>query len=96
MRLIDADFIKEGIEYILNDSKELVTSSIVRNVMLGLVDRAKTVDAVAVVRCDECKEWTQTAGDDEFGLGRCEFLEHDLVMNKGFCAWGVRKDDAAD
>ena len=45
-RLIDADFIKEGIEYILNDSKELLTSSVVRNAMIALVDRAKTVDAV--------------------------------------------------
>ena len=47
-----------------------------------------------LVRCKDCKEWTQTAGDEEFSVGRCEFLEHDLVMNKGFCAWGVRKDDA--
>jgi hypothetical protein len=49
-----------------------------------------------IIQCKDCKEWTQTAGDDEFALGRCEFLEHDLVMNKGFCAWGRRKDNEAD
>lgn len=56
--------------------------------------RFPTVDAVKVVRCGDCKEWTKTIGDEGFSLGRCEFLGRDLVMNKGYCAWGVRKDDA--
>ena len=51
-------------------------------------------DYVRVVRCEECKEWAKTIGDEGFSLGRCELLGRDLVMNKGFCAWGVRKDDA--
>ena len=59
-----------------------------------IADDGKKVDAVEVVRCGECEEWTKTIGDEGFSLGRCEFLGRDLVMNKGFCAWGVRKDDA--
>lgn len=80
--LIDADALCEY----ANNTKD-------KTVDANDIMRFPTVDAVKVVRCKDCKEWTQTAGDEEFSVGRCEFLEHDLVMNKGFCAWGVRKDD---
>ena len=48
-RLIDADEMIKGICFIIEDSKELLTSSVVRKAMLGLVDRIKTVDAAPVV-----------------------------------------------
>lgn len=41
--LIDADEMIKGICFIIEDSKELLTSSVVRKAMLGLVDRIKTV-----------------------------------------------------
>ena len=47
-RLIDADEMTKGICFIIEDSKELLTSSVVRKAMLGLVDRIKTVDAAPV------------------------------------------------
>ena len=47
-RLIDKDFILDGIKFIFKDNKELITSSVARNAMIGLVERAKTVDAESV------------------------------------------------
>ena len=47
-RLIDADEMIKGICFIIEDSKELLTSSVVRKAMLELVDRIKTVDAPTV------------------------------------------------
>lgn len=48
MRLIDADYVLDGIRYIVIDSNEMITSSVVRNAMISLVDSAPTVDAVPV------------------------------------------------
>ena len=49
---------------IIEDSKELLTSSVVRKAMLGLVDRIKTVDAAPAVhgrwvKLSEAFEWNQ-------------------------------------
>ena len=48
MRLIDADALKEVIEFVVENNTELLTSSVVRNVMLKLVDRMKTIEAEPV------------------------------------------------
>ena len=88
MRLVDADVLKTKMVYSKERHEKVVP--------VAEIDWMPTVDAVEVVRCGKCREWTQTAGDDESGLGRCDFLKHDLVMSRGFCAWGRRKDDAAD
>lgn len=58
-RLIDAEEMKTGICFIITDSKELLTSSVARKAMLGLVDRCKTVDAAPVVhgRWKKRKSW---------------------------------------
>ena len=89
IRLIDADALKKEI------AKR--TPHFVQRIeftpCFEAIRNAPTVDAVPIIRCKDCKEWTQTAGDDKFSVGRCSFLEHDLVMSRGYCAWGVRKDD---
>lgn len=46
MRLIDADEIKARIEFVIEDSSELITSSVVRKAMLKLVDMTKTAKTI--------------------------------------------------
>ena len=56
------------------------------------VQRRKTV------LCKDCIHWTQTvkAKDSDFALGDCSFHNQHLVMNEGFCAWGVSIDEAEE
>ena len=51
------------------------------------------VDAVLVVRCGDCKFYDLEIGDDEYALGWCPFIKSHLVLSKGFCFWGKRKED---
>ena len=44
MRLIDADELKRRIEFVIRDTKELLTSSFVRKTMLIVVDQMPTID----------------------------------------------------
>ena len=46
MRLVDADEIKARIEFVIEDSNELITSSVVRKAMLKLVDMTKTAKTI--------------------------------------------------
>lgn len=64
MRLIDADALKETIEFVVENNTEWLPSSVVRSVMLRLVDRMKTIDAEPVRRgkwidekCSECGQY---------------------------------------
>lgn len=55
------------------------------------------VDAVEVVRCRECEEWTkQTENPGPDGLGACSFHKANLVTGEGFCYWGQRREDGND
>ena len=85
-RYIDADFILDGIKFILNDSKELVTSSVVRNAMIGLVERAKTVDAVPVVRCKNCKHRFEE-------IDYCPMIDLHIKDDDWYCADGERREE---
>lgn len=51
---------------------------------------APTIDAVPVVRCSECKHWSE---HPEGYLGVCSFISRNFVMKNGYCAWGERKED---
>lgn len=50
---------------------------------------APTIDAVPVVRCRECKHWSE---HPEGYLGVCSFISRNFVMENGYCAWGERKE----
>ena len=45
-----------------------------------------------VIRCKDCKHYAPEAGDDSYALGYCPFIGSHLVMSKGFCAWGERRE----
>ena len=47
-----------------------------------------------IIRCNSCKHWTQTTGKMKgYGLGRCDYLDADLVTCNGFCYWAERRND---
>lgn len=84
MRLIDADALGQLLEvYSEKDS--------LGHTPVQLCDAMPTVDAVEVVRCRDCEYYVETNGR----IGTCE-LTISGAKDDGFCAWGERKNDAAD
>lgn len=86
-RLIDADALKEKIEYTTTDVCEHYrygswrhgfSSQLVRL----MVSEMPTIDAVEVVRCKDCKYWNN---------GDCYRLE--LSRPDDFCSYGERKEE---
>lgn len=94
-RLIDADEMIKGICFIIEDSKELLTSSVARKAMLGLVDRIKTVDAAPVVHAN----WTSHRTVEHDGEWYCSACGYEPTVFEGvpFCAkCGARMDGGDD
>lgn len=87
-RLIDADALKAEMRgsYDYNGSPCFVVD-------VKDIDDAPTVDAVRVVRCEECKWWFKDENYD--GLYRCA---NDGLLRKGdhYCADGERKDERVE
>ena len=53
---------------------------------------AHTVDAVEVVRCKDCKQWSRNSGIAESPNGHC--FCHDIETNgHDFCSYGERRDN---
>lgn len=82
-RLIDADELEA--EFAGRPPDWYSTGTILRS-----IDSAPTIDAVPVVRCRECKHWSE---HPEGYLGVCSFISRNFVMENGYCAWGERKED---
>ena len=98
MRPIDADALKatmiETLEQIkANPKMDGQEMHIIAGIaMLGeMVDDSPTIDAVPVVRCRECRHWSE---HPEGYLGVCSFISRNFVMENGYCAWGERKEDS--
>lgn len=52
----------------------------------------KTVDAVEVVRCKDCKHWLKDVPGCTYNVGRCEWAGY-MVGAAGFCVYGERKNN---
>ena len=105
MRLIDADKLKTSLnetvdaaikwhedclgEIMQNRSEAAITAFI--ECILRLKEQP-TVDAVEVVRCKDCKHWT----DENEGF--CDIWDHYISNEEFFCGWGEqrRKADGDD
>lgn len=93
MRLIDVDDLGVG-----RCSKNVLPAAYCAgwNGLLGLVEKAPTVDAVIVTRCKDCKHRIYKNMGDEIGeIGGCG-LFNCAMPNEGFCSNGERKDGGAD
>ena len=91
MRLIDVDQLGVG-----RCSKDVLPAVYCAgwNSLIGLIEKAPTIDAVPVVRCRECKFGTHF-GDMEDEWIRCMNLHGNPLMPfDGFCSYGERKEGA--
>lgn len=90
MRLIDADAVKFNFQYGRDDNGILLVPYRDEK---KLIEAAKTVDAVPVVRCKDCKH----SYEDLDGLCCSYGPSVDCVVSDfHFCANGERKDGGSD
>lgn len=95
MRLIDADALKEDYR-MADDCKDCKTN--VRDCeydhiyakmeFCGWLDDASTVDAVPVVRCNDCKNW-----DERRGRKYCWEMYFDQSDPDFYCGYAERRKD---
>ena len=76
MRLIDADALLKG-----KDDHQIISTHLIWN--------APTVDAVAVVRCEQCRYW----GKDGFGDYRKYSIDGAWHKPSFYCASGERREE---
>lgn len=96
MRLIDADELINDINNGLWDWDEVqnITGVTVLKQMISDIQNTKTVDAVPVIRCKDCKHW-----DNENDIGWCDihsnFSDDEWTMFDAddFCSAGERRED---
>ena len=90
MRLIDADALKTKAETIQTiDCWHMRTEE--QAVLVEHIDNAPTIDAVPIVRCKDCKCWTEWSN----GTGSCSRFALDWLGTDAddFCSMRERKDD---
>ena len=82
MRLIDVDDLGVG-----RCSKDVLPAAYCAgwNGLLGLIEKAPTVDAVVVTRCKDCRSYNKPK------TGWCE-VHLDSEHPDDFCSYGKRKD----
>ena len=90
MRLIDADWVLEHIKpYELSDENWSVTGGTAIRLIYNAVDQAPTVDAVPVVRCQDCEYFRLNDENVPYCLN--PFGLDDPKPN-GFCNYGRKKN----
>jgi hypothetical protein len=99
MRLIDADALKLTFcrECTLRDDgcPEKTGGECDVQAVYHIEHCAKTVDAVPVVRCRECKYYMKSNEQCELVDMRLKFYStHKRWTEESFCSWGRRKDGA--
>lgn len=87
MRLIDADKLLEELK-----SKLPIMSNWGEAFVPDLIWRQPTVDAEAIVRCEDCLYWVPGANECE-SWEWCKMLNTDVPAD-GFCIYGARKKDS--
>lgn len=93
MRLIDVDELGVG-----RCSKDVLPAAYCAgwNGLLGLIEKAPTVDAVVVTRCEDCVYWDDdpdTYGTDDGPKGKC-MKSFETMCADDFCSLGERKTSA--
>lgn len=90
MRLIDADAVKFEVEYGYDNHGVLLVPY--RDIKKS-IEATKTVDAVPVVRCKECKYSYADLGGLYCSFGPCVYCR---VVGDFYCALCERKDGDTD
>ena len=90
MRLIDADWVLEHIKpYELSDEDWSVTGGTAIRLIHNAIDQAPTIDAVPVVRCNDCEYFR--LNDENVPYCSNPFGLDDPEPN-GFCNYGIGKN----
>ena len=94
MRLIDAKQLEKQVKEAFETQNPVLMGQ-----MLRWIRKQKTIDAVPVVRCLECKHWKPSGSksgnsfsDMEY-IGGCEFTNY-CRRESDFCSYGERKEGA--
>ena len=95
MRLIDVDDLGVG-----RCSKDVLPAAYCAgwNGLLGLIEKAPTVDAAPVVRCKDCKHLRVWNRKDIYAFcpkTNIVFLPFERDTRTFFCSYGKRKDGGA-
>lgn len=96
MRLIDVDDLG-----VVRCSRDVVSAVYCAgwNGLLGLIEKAPTVDAVVVTRCKDCKHLCVWNRKDIYAFcpkTNIVFLPFDKDTRTFFCSLGERKDGGAE
>lgn len=91
MRLIDVDDLGVG-----RCSKDVLPAAYCAgwNGLLGLIEKAPTVDAVVITRCKDCVHWDDdpdTYGTDDGPKGKC-MKSFEMMCANDFCSYGEPKE----
>lgn len=92
MRLIDADAVKFEVEYGYDNHGVLLVPY--RDIKKSM-EATKTVDAIPVVRCKECKWFADNNDGDWFGcwlFQTIQIIPEDTPKPDDYCSYGERKD----
>ena len=92
MRLIDADALKEELRNSwIRKAKMPMEADPFLAFAMSDIDNAPTIDAVEVVRCKECRKWTEV----EDGTGVCNMISPYMIGIYGYdyCSFGERRED---
>ena len=91
MRLIDVDDLGVG-----RCSKDVLPAAYCAgwNGLLGLIEKATTVDAVVVTRCKDCKHYDMGVCLKIYSDGNVHSVAWQKRKPEDFCSYGERKDGA--
>ena len=96
MTLIDIDDLGVG-----RCSKDILPAAYCAgwNGLLGLIEKAPTVDAVPVVRCKDCKWFADNNDGEWYGCQMFHVVQvtpEDAPKPDDYCSYGERKNGGAD
>lgn len=86
MRLIDADVLFDKIGKIKPRNKEHYKSI---GEFMNLITNSPTIDAVKVVRCQECEYWKCNPNTNNYGVcGKVSYDDFEVIMERNdFCSY---------
>lgn len=99
MKLVDAEWMRARIKpYDASEENWLVTMGTVTRLMHKLLDTAPTIDAVSVIRCencDYCRELNRKDKRENLYVEEVLWCTQwdDGVYPKDFCSYGRKKGD---
>lgn len=101
MRLIDADAANKEIEKVCNDYGIAYGNNYggFADKIATVIDNMPTIDAEPVVRCKNCKYFTNNIADENLRKNFCDRIQVNCfhpVKENDFCSYGAKMDEEAE